>query len=130
MLENITTRQGVVNESNTSPTKAWLAGPQFQEGQNAMNPCEGTLLSGLRRSNRLCPSPRPDQPHRLIALEQIEQHPQRLPTLVREARITREHQRGVVARRGHQVAVHVRARDAEARQAALAGAEHVALAAQ
>src|ERR1700730_14201661 len=113
MLENITTRQGVVNESNTSPTKAWLTGPQSQEDQKAMNPCQCTLLSGMRRSNRLCPSPRPDEPHRLVALEQIQQHPQRLPALALQLRITREHQRGVVAGRRHQVAVHVGARDAE-----------------
>src|SRR5215472_13012970 len=53
-----------------------------------------------------------------------------LPALALEPRIARQHQRGIVARRHHEVAMHGGLRDAETRQAALSRAEHIALAAQ
>ena len=75
-------------------------------------------------------SSRPDEPDRLVALEQIEQVAQRLAASRRQRRIARQHQLGVVAGRADQAAVHLDAGDAEARHARLPRAEHVAFAAQ
>src|SRR5689334_19485358 len=55
---------------------------------------------------------------------------QRLPALRREGWVAREDQLRVLARRLEQRPVHLDARDAKARHAGLAGAEHVAFAAQ
>src|SRR5215813_9547191 len=74
--------------------------------------------------------PRADQADRLVAFEQIEQHPQRFATFAGERGIAAEHQGGVVAGGLQELAVGLDAGDAEARHAALAGAEHVAFAAQ
>src|SRR5690242_11911193 len=75
-------------------------------------------------------SARPDQLDRLVALEQIEQHAQRLAALAGQLRVAVEDQRGIVARGLQVLAVRLDAGDAEAGQAALPGAEHVAFAAQ
>src|ERR1043165_917101 len=75
-------------------------------------------------------STRPQQPDRLVALEQIEQVAQRLPALRCEGWIARQDELRVLARRLEQRPVHLDARDAKARHAGLAGAEHVAFAAQ
>src|SRR5215813_3019367 len=57
------------------------------------------------------PLPRPDQADRLVALEQVEQHAQRLAALAGQLRIAIEHQRGVVARGLQQLSVRLDARD-------------------
>src|SRR6185437_15669858 len=75
-------------------------------------------------------SPRPDQRDRLVLAEQIEQLPQRLAALAGQRWIACEDQLRVVARGAEIFAVQLRARDAEAGQAALPRAEHVAFAAQ
>src|SRR4051812_26768722 len=72
----------------------------------------------------------PDQRHRLVALVQIKQTPQRLAALALELRIVFQNAQSLIARLRDQLAVDLGARDAIAGQAALADAEHVAFAAQ
>src|SRR5262249_14235781 len=95
--------------------------------QNSRTASERAIAGSLAMAKLLA---RPDQPDRLVALEQVEQHAQRLAALAGELRIAVEDQRGVVARGLQELAVRLDAGDAEAGHAALPGAEHVAFAAQ
>ena len=70
------------------------------------------------------------QPDRLVALEQIEQVAQRLAARRGQIRIAREDKLRVLAGGIEQGPVHFDTRDAEARHAGLAGAEHVAFTTQ
>ena len=83
-------------------------------------PYEAGVLTGLIR---------PDQPDRLIALEQIEEC-RSASRAAWQASGRARRERGVVACRCDQLAVHLDARDAEARHAGLARAEDIAFAAQ
>src|SRR5213079_2625976 len=69
-------------------------------------------------------------PDRLVALEQIEQVAQRFAALRGESRIARQDELRVLAGGLQQGPMRLDARDPKARHAGLAGAEHVAFAAQ
>src|SRR5712691_12163255 len=100
--------------------------------RNGWKPGSSPGMTGgaVGNDKRAAASARPNEADRLVALEQIEQVAQRLPARRGERRIAREDERGVVARRPDQLAVHLDARELEPGQAGLAGAEHVAFAAQ
>ena len=74
--------------------------------------------------------PGAEQPDGFIALEQIEQHAQRLSPRGGKPGIAAQHKRGVVARRLQQRSMRLDTREPKAGQSALARAEHVAFATQ
>ena len=90
---------------------------------------EGATIPKVESGSRTA-SPGPDQRHRLVALEQIEQAAQRLAALALQFRIVLHDPQRLVARLRDELAMHFGPRDAVAGQAALPDAQHVAFAAQ
>jgi uncharacterized membrane protein len=102
---------------------------QAKEGPDqTRRPRKQAAASRARR--RASGLPGGKEPDGLVALEEIEQQPQRLAARAREVRVAGEDQLGVVARRGDEVAVGGDVGEAERRHAGLAGAEQFARAAQ
>src|SRR5690606_6204008 len=87
-----------------------------------------TSSIGLITNSRA--SRRPEQPHRIVALEEIEQRPDSRPARAGERRVLVKQQPGVVTGGGQELLEVRHVGDAKLRHAALARAQHLAAAPQ